>query len=274
MDESAIKTIQQTAIDAAMDRIPDGLSEHLIALPKDYNLHDLERFLPNRLRFRGQFTTNSVADFTQYVKDNVGGQGFIRADSDGLESTVFFNLGDPEVPGHADWTAKLAMERTPAFDALLDFCNQPQTQREVIDFIEDWSHLLSAWKQGDGEDSEPISLTKAVAAIRKVKIKAQSESETQHHQFKNTQSRLDSVEASSDEGLPDLLTFTTEPYHGLPKREFDLRLSILTGGQVPALCLRIVAIERHTEEIGVQFKELLLSEIGDSAQMLIGGFRA
>ena len=275
MDESAIKTIQNTAIDANLNRIPEEVSDRLTALPNDYKLHDLERFLPSRLRFRGTFFTNSLPDFARYVKDNVGGQGFIVADKSKLESTVFFNLGDVDGPGHADWNAVLTMDRTPAYQELLAINGGPQTQRDVIDFIEDWSHLFTAYKTGDdGQDDEPIKLAKAIAAIRKIKIKAQSESETQHHQFKNQQSRLDSVEASSDDGLPDILTFTTEPYRGLPSREFDLRLSILTGGSAPALVLRIVGLDNHIEQIGNQFKEQLLREIGESAQMLIGDFRA
>ena len=81
------------------------------------------------------------------------------------------------------------------------------------------------------------------------------------------------MEASSDDGLPDILTFTTEPYLGLQSRTISLRLSILTGGREPALKLRILSEDQLYADIAQEFKAKLIEEVGDAATMLIGDFK-
>ena len=92
--------------------------------------------------------------------------------------------------------------------------------------------------------------------------------------FRAQTSRLDSVEASSEAGLPDFMTFTAIPYLGLSPRAFSVRLSILSGGSSPKIKFRIVGLEKQKEEIGQEFKAILTKEIGDKARMTIGTFAA
>ena len=91
MDSSAIKIIQDTAIDAQKVRLPSQLEGVAMIVPNDYEIRGIENFLPNRLRFRGQFETNSIADFIEYIKSQPGHTGFI--DPSDLSAKVFFNLG-------------------------------------------------------------------------------------------------------------------------------------------------------------------------------------
>ena len=271
MQKEAIELIQQTAIDAQNIRLPATLENIAVALPKDYALRDLEEFYPNRRRFRGKMNTDSIIDFADHVKNNSGGHGFIN--SEYMTATVIFNLGTVEAPGHADWKASLVMKKTPAYRALLHTADgECLSQREVIDFIEDWPELFQAYSEGNDGALTPIKLTKAVSAIRKVKIEQKSSSETTQGNFKAERSTLDSVEASSDEGLPDILTFTTPAYFGLPSREFKIRPSIVTGGIAPAIRLRIIGLQQHQEESTQDFKDVLRAAIGDAATMTIGVF--
>jgi uncharacterized protein YfdQ (DUF2303 family) len=269
MDRSAIDLIQQTAIDANANRLPRALDEVAVTLPKEYTIHDLERYGATRRRFRGTFSTKSLPDFVAYVKRTPNGQGFI--DDEQLAARVFFNLGDVDAPGHADWQAYLDLPTTPAYDGLLAVVDKPLTQRNVSDFIEDWLPNLGAFTEDDDKSVE-IPVRRAVAAIRKIKIEAKNITETQRENFRAAQSSLDSVEASSDAGLPDVLTFTATPYLGLAVRTFRLRLSILTGGPEPRLVLRIIGKEQMDAEIAEEFKALLLREVGDAAPMSIGSF--
>ena len=147
------------------------------------------------------------------------------------------------------------------------------SQSETIDFIEDWSHLLNAFKTTSDGSSVDISIPKVISAIRKVKIDSKSTTEVTQENFKAQTSRLDSVEASSDEGLPDLITFSAIPYMGLSRRTFTLRLSILSGSSYPRLRLRIIGLEKHQEEIAQEFKALLTKEIGSNGKVTIGTFR-
>ena len=270
MDSSAIKMIQDTAIDAQKIRLPSQLEGVAMIVPKDYAIRGIEDFLPNRLRFRGRFKTDSIEDFVDYVKSQSRYRGFI--DPNDLSAKVFFNLGDEGNPGHADWTAELEAKKTSEYRAVLNANTDTMIQSEAIEFIEDWSHLLSAFKTTTDGFNVDISIPKVISAIRKVKIDSKSTTEVTQENFKAQTSRLDSVEASSDEGLPNFITFTAIPYMGLSHRIFTLRVSIMSGGSYPKLKFRIVGLEKQQEEIAQEFKSLLIKEIGYTGPVTIGAF--
>ncbi len=272
MDKSAIEAIQESAAAAAratQEQIPAGIG-HLVAVPNSVTVRDVEHALAGRVRFRGKLTTDSISDFVAYVREHAGGHGFINTTK--LGATVFFNLGDAEKPGHADHTATLLLTPTAAYTAMLATGGKAFSQRDALDFIEDWAHLIGAHNVSDDGAFSPIPLARAIAAIRKVKIKAESTSEHTENNFQQSRSVLESVAASSDEGLPDVLSFKTEPYLGLPERTFHLRVSVSTTGREPSLRFRVIALEQEQDEIAKQFKALLLSEVSDAATMTIGTF--
>lgn len=272
MDRSAIEAITDLSAEAAKVtniHIPAGIT-HLVAVPNSVTLANVESSMSGRTRFRGKLATDSIPDFVTYVKNRKGGHGFI--DTDKLGATVFFNLGDAENPGHGDHTARLTLKATPAYVAMLAAGGKAFSQRDALDFIEDWSHLIGAHNVSDDGAFTPIPLARAIAAIRKVKIKAESTTEQTEGNFQQSRSVLESVAASSDEGLPDVLSFVTEPYLCLPERKFHLRVSVSTTGREPTLRFRVIALEQEQDEIAKQFKSLLLGEVGDAASMTIGTF--
>lgn len=257
MDDTAISLIQNTAVAAAEKFLPESVHGRVAALPDNHSLQDLERFHQGRFRFRGKMVTDSIADFVLYCKDaakNGNSQGFI--DAKRMTANVFFNLGDVAEPGHGDWSASLKLEQTAAFSALLNNTSKHLTQKQLVDFIEDWGSSMQALD----ENGASIPLSKAIAAIRKLKIKATSEQEVTQGDFKNSRSKFDDVEASSSPGLPTGFTFTTEPCFGLPARTFALRLSVLTE-ETPKLILRVIRLEEHTEAIAQDFKAILFREL-------------
>ena len=270
MDKTAIEAIQESsaaAAEATQAQIPPSIS-HLVAVPKGVTLQNVEAQMDGRTRFRGNLTTSSIPDFVSYVKARERGQGFI--DNDKLGATVFFNLGDDDDPGHADHTARLNLQATPAYLAMLG--GEVYSQRDALDFIEDWSHVIVALREDDESPPHEIPLARAIAAIRKVKIEAKATTETTEGNFQQSRSVLESVAASSDEGLPDVLSFKTVPYLGLNERTFHMRVSVSTAGREPSLRFRIIGLEQEQEEIAQEFKALLLREIGDAATMTIGTF--
>lgn len=273
MDSSAIELIQNTAIDAKANRLPGVDPDVADALPPGYTVQDLEKYQPFRRRYRGIFDTASLADFVTYTKANEGGQVFVGVDGAELGATAFFNLGNTAQPGHADWRARLDLPLTPAYRALLGINGKGLEQQQVIDFIEDWSYAIAAASQSGEDTYVNMPLNKAVTAIRKVKIEAKSSTETERRNFGESQSRLESIDASSEVGLPDMFFFTTEPYLGLYARRIALRLSVMTGGQKPMLRFRIIGLEQLTEDIAQEFKEKLISQIGDSAKVYLGEFK-
>lgn len=256
---------------SAFSEALNTVGEDLVALPKDYNLIDLERFRDGRRRFRGAFETSALADFVTYVKrvgTKVKPQGFISPDDP--QATVFFNLRNEDGdPGHADWTAALALEKSAAYQALLRIEGSPLTQRQLTDWIEDWQANVVALA---GDDT-PITLPRAVAAIAKLDIKSTKQSGHADGHFAASKSTLEEVEAKLTESMPHKFLFECEPYHGLQARTFNLRVAILTNHDEPRLTLRILSKEAVQEDIIREFKSLLLTELDGRADLSIGAFK-
>jgi len=265
MDESAIKLIQQTAVDADSDRMPSEFACRLVALPDNYEVHDLEKYMSGRERFRGTYATQSISDFVAYVKARKG-EGYIDADKH--QAVVFFNLGTNDEPGHADHRAVLTLKPTAAFNAMLKADGAKADQRSTIDWLEDWAGNLRAITQ----DGAEMAASLAISAVRSVTVEAKKSSEHTQGDFNVAKSTLEQVEASSRVGLPAGFEFTCEPYLGLPSRSFFLRLSVNTGGDKPMLALRIVRREAQEEAIAQDFKRVLLNEVGEDAALTIGTF--
>jgi uncharacterized protein YfdQ (DUF2303 family) len=221
----------------------------------------LEKLGAGRIRFRGAFKTNALADFAAYLKAYPGGVGFI--DPKGCAATAYLNLGTPENPGHGDWTATLSPEPTAAFAALLGIDGQHRSQRSLVEWIEDWSGNLR------GVDNSPIS--QVVAVIRALTISAKSEVTHTDKDFGAKRSALEEIEAKATAAIPTHINFRCAPYVGLQDRDFSLRLSIITG-DTPALALRIVGKEAVIEDIAREFKATVLSAVGEAATMTIGTF--
>jgi len=264
MDATAINRIADLGVDSAL---ANRLDTHVPAVIVNGNIQTLEHLLEGRRRFRGAFSTSSLTEFAMYIKANPGGSGFI--DPKKCTAQVFLNLGTATMPGHADWTASLALEATAAYAALVRINGQPQQQRQLVEWIEDWAHLLQV-QFGDGDEPKPINA--ALPAIRNLTIQASKEVTHTDKDFGASRSALEQIEAKAAGGIPSHLIFTATPYPGFQLRDFRLRLSVVTGDK-PYLTLRIVGAEAIAEDIAREFKSLLLEQIGDSASMVLGMFK-
>lgn len=275
MDESAIRLIQRTAIDAD-DRIAEQVDEgEKVALPNDYTIHDLEQYRPGRRRFRGTLRTDSLGDFVGYVTrratDAVGNvPGFINAEK--LSSTVLFNLGDVEQPGHADDTAVLTLQPSAPYAALTQVNGRQLAHKDALDWLEDWADNLSYL--GADESGAPVSIAASVAlaAIRKITIRATAEKTSSQENYRATRSALEDVETRGAAQLPAEVLFQCTPYAGLPARTFRLRLAVLTSTDKPVLVLRVRNLEAEKEAIAQDFKRALLTDLEDVATLTIGTF--
>ncbi|MCF5225981.1 DUF2303 family protein, partial [Pseudomonas syringae] len=114
---SLTKEAIQLIIDNAL--VADGRSLHTvtptIVLPEGVKVVNMEQYSAGRSRFRGTCSTNSLADFAKYVSDRAAAdaKGFINQDE--MTCSVLFNLGNEEVPGHADDRAVLKLKPTAAY---------------------------------------------------------------------------------------------------------------------------------------------------------------
>lgn len=240
----------------------------LALLPGDVKLVSLEQYEAGRSRFRGALSTNSLHDFSDYVigRNGPAAKGFV--DQDAMSCRVFFNLGTELVPGHADDTATLQLKPTAAYKALRALAGEPQTQKELAEWMEDWHPQLTATDTA----GNALSIVKAIAAVRNITIKASAERNHAEGNFSNNTSSMDAIEAASQDTLPAALHFSIVPYDGLAVRVFTLRLSVLTSADKPTLKPRWVGEEQQREEIAQEFKGVLAKEVGGSAILTLGSF--
>lgn len=250
-----------------------------VPLHKDVTIQDLEPFMPWRRRYRGEMVTTQIDQFAEYTNRTAGE---VRANSakpatvpcfvdpDNMTAKVFFDLGTVEFPGHADFTARLNLPKTAAFEELLGKNGRALDQKELAEWLEDWAPQLKV----TSETGEPLNLAAAVGAVRRITIGAKSESSSEERTFGGRRSVMSEVEAQNKDTLPAFVEFTCEPYHGLQERTFRLRVSLITS-EKPRLVMRIVRLEHHQEEMAKEFREHLEHALdGNLVDTFVGKFQA
>lgn len=271
MDASAIEEISRLAIHAASaDKLPTPTP----AIVLGNSVHSLEHLQEGRSRFRGKLVTPSLADFVAYVKRRGESshpfkpQGFI--DALNLSATSYFNLGDPQQAGHADDLAVLKLEPTAAYKAVRGLDGKRLTQKGLAEFLEVWGLQITAFDENDGA----IPGREAARAVRSVKVKAERESTSTVRNFGQTKSALEEIEAKAAGtlSLPAALGFNFVPALGLNQQTAALRISLILGEDDPAFELTWPSRQKVEEAIAQDFKAVLIEEIGDAAELVIGTF--
>ncbi|OMQ41043.1 YfdQ family protein [Pseudomonas putida] len=266
LTKEAIQLITDTALEASGKAL--STQTPTIVLPEGCQVVTLEKWQAGRSRFRGIYSTHSLADFSTYVADRSveNAKGFI--DQDEMTCTLLFNLGTDALPGHADDRAVLRLKASAGYKAAQAIGGRAMTQKELSDWIEDWNQFLSA----TDETGQSMTIAKAIAAVRTITIKAASESDHTVGETSASRSTLDQIEARSKEVLPAALIFSTIPFEGLSQRNITLRVSVITSGSQPVLKLRWVGEEVQREEIAQEFKSVLDEKVGSGAKLTLGTF--
>jgi len=279
MEASAISLIQKTAVDAEGLRVVDS-HKPVIALPGDYQLHDLEAFQQNRSQFRGTFHTSSLEAFADYTKRGYGisdthgaHPGFV--DPDSMSARVFFDLlvntdGGDFLPGHALHQAVLQLKKTAEHAAVLGANGRKFLQVDLIEWLEDWHPNIAALAD---ETGAAVGLPLAIAAIRRLEIASKTNSTHTTEALRAERTAMEQVEARGAGQLPTRIVFRCVPYPGLPARDFPLRVAVITSHEKPMLALRIVNPEAIAEAIAEDFRKALAEGIGEAATLTLGTFK-
>lgn len=257
MEQANLKQIQNLILSSV--RV-DNADYPIAILPDNMTIHSLEKQNAHRNSYRAKFNTYNFDSFTAYAKQHnqTGAQCFI--DEKCLGAEIIFDVGNREKPLHAVHRAILRMEKTAAFKALCDFQGTKQSQREFSDWLEDWGDFITAYN----DDEEPMSLTSAVQAVRKITLDYAVKEEHEVGDFAASKSAFESVEAKSKLELPKYFVFNTHTYKGLDSQAFTLRLSILTGGDKPVLTARLIKAEQIQEAIAKEFASKLTDALIDT----------
>lgn len=262
MTKEAIQHLEKTVLLAGVNASLAEVKAQspLIALPEGVKLSDLEGHMEHRTSYRFNFSTKSIKDFGEYCKefDKEGAKCFVNSDLMRAES--IFDLGTEDKPLHQRHNAKIQLDKTAAFVALLNLNGDHISQKQASDFVEDWAENIQVFTSA----GEKITTVMAAQRFREITIDEMKERGSSVGDFHESMSEMEKIEARNASQIPACIKFTCVPWHGLGVREFDVRVSIITSGQKPALCLRIVKLEAQEEDMAEEFKEILVEMFKDS----------
>lgn len=255
MDKSAIEQIQESqtaqAVQTALNQC--NLDMPLVVVPEKFSVENLERYLNNRIRARGQMATSVIDEFVSFVDSR--GQENMRCfiNEDHMSATNVFNFGNDHQPGHCDDTAVLTLKKTAEYKALDAMDGERRSQQKMAEFLEDWAPNITFIN----EQGEVLSPVKAIAAVRRITINASAKSESETTNFRSERSALESITVDASSGLPAEIHFVAPAYIGLQPFRFECRLSVITGEKEPVLVLRIKRSEQLAELFAAEFSQLL-----------------
>ena len=252
MDKSAIQQIQESANATQFLEQLQKAGFPVAALPESFDLHDLEKYMPNRNQFRGLMRTANIDEFVRYHEhyQTEGNQCFIDAEQ--MAAVTIFDLGTNTVPGHCKHQAKLVLRQTAAFKALINMDERKNNQKQLAEWVEDYSEFVQVFST----TGEVIENSVASAAIRNMKFEAKAGRESSVDDFSHHQSEYESIAVRTKDEfpMPAVFKFTCIPYLGLAERTFEMRMSTI-GNET--LILRIKKLEQHEEEMGEEFQTKL-----------------
>lgn len=263
MDKSAIESIIENANSGMVIDVADFPA---VVVPQSHKLESIEKLMEGRHRFRGQMITESTDDFISFTNQYKEPQCFINAKN--MSAKSFFNLGTIDAPGHGDFNSTLNLVRLAAYSAACDIEGVAISQKDAVDWVEDWQNFLIAINK----NGEPVAVHRAVASMRTLKIEAKSETGHERQNLSESRSAMETIEASSKNGdLPESFVMTCNPYDGLSVRDFKMVLSVRTGGQEPKFVFRIAQHEAIKEEMAQEFKGILTHDL-DTSSIFVGSF--
>lgn len=237
-----------------------GTQAPTMVVPEGFAVKDLEGYMEHRTSYRFNFSTKSIKDFGEYCQefDKEGAKCFLN--SDRMYAETIFDLGTEEKPLHQRHNAKLQLDKTAAFRALLAVNGDRLSQKNAANFVEDWADNITVLSK----HGEEMTISQAAKSLREITIEQVRNLDSKVDDFGESMSAFEKIEAKNQDSIPATIEFTCQPYHGLENRAFTVRVSILTGGDKPEISLRIIKLEAQEEDMAEEFKEILTGKFADS----------
>ena len=243
--------------------VDHNISSTVVAVPEGYKLENLERFEEFRNRMRGSFKTEVMADFAEYVTDNLSEEStsagcFISADD--LKAHCVLDLGTVDSPLHCEHKAALQLKQSPEYIAMQEINGVRKSQKDLAEWLEDWTSCLDAFDT-NGESMTPLQL---IASVRNITIEAVREADSTVEDFSESMTAIEKIEARNKDRQPAKVLFTCKPADELKERTFSMRISISTGGDRPTLTLRVQQLEVMKNQIADEFKCLVKESLKEA----------
>ena len=241
-----------------------------MVIPEGFSLENLEKLNPTRDSYRSSFSSGDYNDFVGYCKKQVKINAICSINADDMQASVIFDRGDTESPLHGKNNARLTMRKMTAFKLIERLNGEKLSQKRAAEIFEDNIDYFG-FRDDEGN---PITCSAICQRILKMKVQAEQSMSSEVQSFSSNQSSYEAIAVSSQEGpLPEIIYFTCEPYLGLAKREFDIRVSPSVSGKDVGITLSIINYEKNLEDIGQEFKEKLVSSFEDEEiETYVGSF--
>lgn len=275
MQKETLQLIIDNAISAVglANDAADVINTGVMIVPESFKQVDIEKYMPERRRFRGTFRTTDIEDFNAYAINQTAEAIFINAERESMSAVAYFDLGHQASPGHADHISTLSCEQLPAYKAALRINGERLKQSQLAEFIEDWLPQLTILC--DDEVQNPLQ---AIQAVRNIKITAAVASAHSEHHFGAARSAMEEVEAKSTvHKLPTHIKFNLVPHSGFEAIDVMFRVSVITDAENPRLTLRWMQQDIQQQAIGDNLKRLItdaIAQIGDFCPIYSGTFQA
>lgn len=250
-----------------------NLADDVALVDSSANIVTLEQYRQGRNRKRGTFATTDIESLAAYIENNALPEHVnVFIDKEQMQAVAILNfLEDGYEQGHLDHTAVLTAQRAVVFEKLLHMHNAGRVKQKLFaEFLEDWGHKVIA-RDADGNE---IENAKAISAVRNMRIDESAQTDSHSGNYRESRSRLESVEAKSIDGaLPAYFTVTDECYQGLPQRNLSLRLAISNDDGSPVFKLEIKALQSLRDDLAKDFANVVADRLSDDTNLCLGTFK-
>lgn len=268
MDAEAIKHIESLAVAGSYIDDARNVDYPLSIIPQGAEIVSLERFNDNPNRMRSKFRTERVADFAAYAKENADEEKtavFVSPDGDG--ATAIFDYGTPDVPLWGDHRGELTLQQTPAYKALVKACQNPLSKRDMVDFLEDWGHIVTVYS---GEENIP--LTKALSMVRRSEITATRTAEHEEGDWNHKRSAMEELDVKTGKSQPpSKIVLYAGVYTETKVRDISARIVLRTGDDEPRFGLRITGHDDLLDQTAKEVEERLIGELAGNVERVFVG---
>lgn len=240
---------------------------HALVLGEDFKLADLEAYQDHRRRFRGQFQTEGLSDFTGYVGRRATDETPVFIDRDYMAARCYLDIGTKDLAGHCDHRASLVLPITPEFRAFKKVDGAALDQEGIVELLEDWGHLMSF----TNSEGELLEFRQVLNAFRKVSIDDLTSIDSDKQEHSSQVGVMNSVKVKHAERLPAVIEWTLPTYDELDERSLKMRVNTLTPGG-PKFRLRALALDAAEKEIAEEFAQRIRDTLPE-CECLLGTFK-
>lgn len=268
MDQTAIQAIRDLAISAYQQNEIDSLG--LALVPHDHKIESLEKFRDLPHTFRGTFSTDVLDQYIAYINKNAYDQSAVYIDQEAMTARAIIDQGTQDGPLWGRHTAKLALNKTPGFAALLADNGRWLKQDSLIEFVEDWIGNLEFTDQ----DGDAVATTIILNTLKKLTVKTVLETNQESQAYTQGLTKMEQLEVKAKGAeLPERFAFVVEPYVGFDQRLFIAKLQGRSDGSQVLLRYRIFQLEEITTQIGLEFIDKLKAGITVDMPIYLGGMQ-